>query len=922
MINQSDTSKGERSLRAQTDLEQSHEPLRSYELRTSEDRYRDLAEQAIDGLLVTDSSGRPLDANRAACDLMGYSLEELRTLGPEDIVTADEGPRLPGLFERLRDGHIVRDEWRLRRKDGSIFVGEVAGRQLPDGRLQAVVRDVSERKEAEEAQRKLHQLAVLSLDKVNLEQVLGAIVEAAIAITHADFGTIQLLDEESSHLRIVAQRGFPQWWVEYWQTILKGHGPYGAPLLAPIVVEDVDRCPLFTGSDLEMQHRVGVRAVQSTPLVSRSGRPIGMFSTHHRMPNRPDERTRALLDLLAREAADIIGQVQAESELKTQAALLDLAHNSVFVRDFDGRITYWNQGATQYYGWSKDEAVGMISYRLLQTQFPEAQQRILDIMKGTGGWEGELVHTCRDGRRITVDSRWAILRDAERDRILEISNDITPRKQAEAALRESEQQLQAYIDQAGDGIYVLDGESGRILKANARAEQMLGYSREELLQLSASDIECSHTPANINDIHEGSKRRIADVEGTHQRKDGSRFPVEIRLTSLAPETPHRVLAIVRDVSERKRLEQERAQEARRKDEFLAFLGHELRNPLAAIHTAVQVLSGSTTPAQRASMEATIARQTALMRRLVDDLLEMERITHGHIELKREPLNLADCLQHAGAAVQSTVASRKQELLLRLPPESVRFMADGARLEQIVGNLLTNASKYTQPGGRVELSGEREGADVVIRCKDNGQGILPEYQQTIFEPFARGQKTELGYGEASVGLGLALVRQLTELHGGTISVDSGGAGVGSEFTVRVPLVAPPSIQPAHAARSERTSRRARTVAIVEDNPSVATTLKAALEQAGYSVHLFADGPSTLAGVPHLKPDALLIEIGLPGMSGYELASRLQQREDTRHIPRIAVSGLRPREHTWAGAEFDHYFRKPVDVPALLALLDEY
>jgi CheY-like chemotaxis protein len=399
--------------------------------------------------------------------------------------------------------------------------------------------------------------------------------------------------------------------------------------------------------------------------------------------------------------------------------------------------------------------------------------------------------------------------------------------------------------------------------------------------------------------------------------------VEIRLTSLTPPALHRLLAIVRDISERKRLEQERVEETRRKDEFLAFLGHELRNPLAAVDLAIQVLSGGAPPQQRARMEDIIRRQTALMRRLVDDLLELERITHGHIELRLQRLDLADCLKRAAAGIQSTVASRNQELRLRVP-EAVSFTADSARVDQIIGNLLTNASKYTSPGGRIELSGAHEGSEVVIRCKDDGQGILPEDQRKIFEPFTRGRKTDLGFGEASVGLGLALVKQLTELHGGTISVASGGAGLGSEFTVCLPIAAQASPQPvAEQPKLVGATQSPRSVVIVEDNPSVAAALQAALEQAGHTVHAFGDGPSALAGVSELKPDAFVIDIGLPGMDGYEVAAKLKRMEHTKHALCIAVSGLKPRDRTGQDRDdFDRYFNKPVDVQELLALFNEH
>jgi PAS domain S-box-containing protein len=767
-------------------------------LRASEDRYRGLAEQVVDGIFVTSPEGRPLDANTAACDMLGYTLDELRTLSPESLLSPEEIPRVQEMLQRPPTADVVREELRLRRKNGSVFTAEVAGRQLPDGRLQSVVRDVTQRKETEDVQRRLHQLAMLPIE-TRTEDVLAAILDVAIDLAHADFGNIQLLDPKTSTLHLAAQRGFPQWWINYWDTVSAGDGTCETTLKRGkrVIVDDVEQSAIFTAADLDVQRRAGVRAVQSTPLVSRSGQLIGMLSTHFKHPGRPAEHTLHLLDRLAREAADIIAYAQAEAELKRRAALLDLAHDSIFVRDREGCISYWNDGATRCYGWSKEEAVGSVANELLQTQFPEPQQQILDIVKRSGYWEGELVHTCRDGRHIVVNSRWALQPGAEGDdiRILEINSDIT---------------------------------------------------------------------------------------------------------------------------ERKRLEQERADDSKRKDEFLAVMGHELRNPLAAIHTAIGVLSANVPAAQRARMEEIIRRQTAMMRRLVDDLLELERITHGQIELQLDPVDLAECLQRAVAAVQPTVDNRKQTLVLRLPSEPVQFMADRTRLDQIVGNLLTNASKYTAERGGIELEGATEGTDVVIRCKDNGQGILPEDQQKIFDPFVRGPKTALGYGEASIGLGLALVKILTELHGGTVSVESRGPGFGSQFTVRLPLVAPsPAEEPVPAPVSGRT----RSIVVVEDNPSVGEALQTALELEGHSVHLFQDGPSTLAAISTLKPDVVLIDIGLPGMDGYELAAKLKEHSATKDALLVALSGFKRREQTGAGDAFARYFSKPVDVPTLLALLDE-
>jgi PAS domain S-box-containing protein len=489
-------------------------------------------------------------------------------------------------------------------------------------------------------------------------------------------------------------------------------------------------------------------------------------------------------------------------------------------------------------------------------------------------------------------------------------------RRARNALEESRQKFSDLYDFAPAGYLTLD-QAGLVVQANLTAAGMLGLPLHRLIDRPFVKF---LSPASHDAYYLSRRTKPEHLSGEFvlRKADGTFFTGDLVSRQLPND---RLQVVILDVSERKRLEQERGEETRRKDEFLAFLGHELRNPLAAIHTATQVLTGNPTPAVRARMEDTISQQTSLMRRLVDDLLELERITHGHIELRLGGVDLAECLERAVAAVQSMTGARHQELRLRLPPEPVRFMADGARLDQIVGNLLTNASKYTGRGGRIELSGAHEGSDVVIRCKDNGQGILREHQQKIFEPFVRERKAGFSHGEASVGLGLALVKQMTELHGGTVSVESAGADLGSEFTVRFPFVIPPQEQAVQAVPTHpRAPRRARSVAIVEDNPSVAVTLKAALEQAGHAVQVFADAPSALAAASVLKPDAFVIDIGLPGMDGYELADMLKWRPDTKDALRIAVSGFKQPIHRGAGA-FDHYFNKPVDMASLLAVLDE-
>src|SRR5262245_17010865 len=310
--------------------------------------------------------------------------------------------------------------------------------------------------------------------------------------------------------------------------------------------------------------------------------------------------------------------------------------------------------------------------------------------------------------------------------------DITERKRAEEAARQQANLLRLSFD-----AIIVWRAGGGIESWNRGAEMLYGFTEREAIGQKPDDLLKPVFPVPHSEI----KKVLTDQgnwegERRHRIKDGREVIVSSRLQHVAGDDGTvRVLAMNRDITENRRLEEERAAEGRRKDEFLSMLGHELRNPLATISTAVQLLSGLTDD-ERVSLNGMMDRQVKLMGRLLDDLLDLGRMTHGYIQLRKECIDLAKLLQHVTEVTQSTAAERGQELTLRLPSEIVTFKADQARLEQIAINLLSNASKYTPQGGRIELLGTREGSEVVIRCKDNGRGIPGEMQQKIFEPFTR------------------------------------------------------------------------------------------------------------------------------------------------------------------------------------------
>ena len=490
-------------------------------------------------------------------------------------------------------------------------------------------------------------------------------------------------------------------------------------------------------------------------------------------------------------------------------------------------------------------------------------------------------------------------------------------------LRAREEELSAIYDNVPGIVFYIavepDGEF-RFLSVSHDLLVATGLSREQIVGSLVRNV----IPQPSLDIVLNHYREAIRSGQPVRWEEESVYPAgrrygEVAVTPLydASGVATHLIGIVHDITEHKRIEEERADQERRKDEFLTLLGHELRNPLAAISTAVQLLSGGVTDEQRVSLNAMMDRQVSLMQRVLDDLLDLGRITHGYIQLKKNRIDLANFLKHVIEVILLTSAERGQEVILHLPSEVVTFKADEARLEQIALNLLRNASKYTPQGGRIEFSGAREGSEIVLQCKDNGRGIPLEMQQKIFEPFTRVEQLSESRGEASLGIGLALVKRLVELHGGNISVESEGPGSGSEFLVRLPLEPALPDQPfAPEANPAPALRSSGLIVLIEDNRDVASTIAIALKQAGYQLKLFTDASSALAGLADLKPHAVLLDIGLPDIDGYELAANLRKRPDTRDALLIAISGFKRQE---AADDFDHYFIKPVNLGALLNLL---
>ncbi|SMF94780.1 PAS domain S-box-containing protein [Methylomagnum ishizawai] len=491
-------------------------------------------------------------------------------------------------------------------------------------------------------------------------------------------------------------------------------------------------------------------------------------------------------------------------------------------------------------------------------------------------------------------------------------------------LQASEERYRGLVEQAADGIFVSDAE-GHYLDINSAGAAMLGYRREEILQLGLTDtVAPPEIPRLAPEVARLAEGTVACSEWLFRRKDGSLFPGEIMARRLPG---GRLQAILRDISERKqneaklREQAQRLREAdRRKDEFLAMLAHELRNPLAPIRNAANILRHPRLAlGELGWCRDIIERQIEQLTRLVDDLLDVSRITRGHIDLKQTAVEVAAILGRGVETSLPALESQGHQLAVTLPDPPLWVRGDLIRLAQVVSNLLNNAAKYTDPGGRIELGTWTEGGRVVISVRDNGRGIDPAALPELFDLFYQVEQT-LERTQGGLGIGLSLVKRLVELHGGVVEAHSAGRGRGSEFVVRLPRLAEPD--PARAIPSDPagTPPSPRRVLIVDDNEDAADSLSLLLGLEGHQTLTAHDGRQALALALSERPEAILLDIGLPGLSGYEVCRKIREAGMAETLI-VAVTGYGQDGDIRLAREagFDAHRVKPVDPEDIRALL---
>ena len=480
----------------------------------------------------------------------------------------------------------------------------------------------------------------------------------------------------------------------------------------------------------------------------------------------------------------------------------------------------------------------------------------------------------------------------------------------ERKLAESEVRLASIIGTAMDAILMCD-EERRIVLFNRSAEDMFACS--------ATDAMASRVDKFIPDLGVPDDRGESFLRrGMHHRAEvdavranGERIPIEVSVSEVVVHDSRLFTVIARDVSERRRIEAELREADRRKDEFLGMLAHELRNPLAAIMGAGEVLNLTAKDARTQKLTAVVSRQTRALARMVDDLLEVSRVTLGKIRLSPEPLLLSQVVGRAADNVRDGLANSGLEFDVHVDPEPVWLIADATRLEQVLANLLSNAAKFTPAGGRVTLHAWREGDEAAISVKDTGVGIEPALVPRVFDLFVQGD-TSLARAKSGLGIGLALVRQVVALHGGHVAAISAGVGQGSEFVVRLPAAPEEPLAMRRAGAAVASADRRMRVLIVDDQPDVADALALLVETFGHETETAYDGAAGLAAGRATVPDVMFVDIGMPGMTGYELARHVRRDRRLSQVQLVALTGYGRDEDRVRSldAGFDLHLTKPV------------
>lgn len=900
--------------------------------RQSEERFRILVEGTKDYALFTlDPAGRIDSWNAGALRLLQYPAHEIVGESPSRfLLTEDvnkENPKRP-LEIAMAEGRFEEEGWRVR-KDGSRFWANVllTVHKAVDGTVRGfsnVIHDISERNAAEENARRLLEeetarrtaeqyASVIEAQRERLAVTLASIGDGVIT-TDAQ-GRVMLLNPVAEHLT-------------GWQN----DDAVGQPVETVFhIIDEITRQPAENPAVRLLRDGRAVDLVHHTALISRDGVewPIG----HSVAPIKNERGDMVGVVLVHR---DVTEERRAEEAARRNREVLSLVHQIGKVGHFDWNPltdeTTWSPEQEALYGLAPGQFEGGYQAwaKMLHPDDVDEASEIVRRALTTGKYMTEFRVIWPDGSVHWIEARAHVFKNEQGNpsRFLGVNMDITQRKQQEEALRASEERWRTVTESLPNLIWS-DSPDGLCDWLSGQWKSYTGLHEDQLLGLRWLDAVIH--PEDRDRTLECWRRACADeavydLEYRIRRHDGEYHWFKTRGVPVRDERGNIVywFGTCTDIEDVKRLEAALRDADRRKDEFLATLAHELRNPLAPIRNAVELLRhASQDPDVIEMARGILERQLSHMVRLIDDLLDIARISNGKLQLRKERIGLSAAVQSAVEETRSLIEGQSHQLTLAMPTDEILLDADPVRLAQVFSNLLNNAAKYTDIGGHIWLTAERKNGAAVVTVRDTGIGIEADHLPRIFEMFSQAAPA-LERSQGGLGVGLSLVRGLVELHGGCVSAQSEGKGAGSEFIVRLPaapgVVESVGREPFADDKSLLCPRTYR-ILLVEDNADTSASLAIILGRLGHAIEIVQDGLEAVQAAVAFKPDVVLLDIGLPKLNGYDAARLIREREKDRRIAIIAMTGWGQEEDKRRAFEagIDHHLTKPVEPAALMRIL---